>query len=1239
MDAQGGTTKRMYTKIGYSRTSNEEDEHRIQCTRRNYEEEKHSEMESAQRQEASENPSAGNHNVGLSLRKVEAAVRSDPEEVKGQPNNGSTGEVNVWLLNIRGITKIKIVQLLNSLREYKNNIICITETHEKYEKVDIPERYKRIVKRRDVDDKKGGGLMVLVDQGLDVEENEGKVENQDLLHVHIKVEQSVNFALMLIYMDTKDQTRNVKLQHCIDKAIEEEESRKSLVLGDFNGHLGYIGRQKQDKNGKYVESLIENNNFILLNGDERCIGEVTREENGNKSTIDFMLVNRILYNDFVKLEIDENKTWFDLSDHCLMRARFITKNNISMNKKPSPEKVQYYSVKEELKNEYLSELKNRLQREPKTDMNMDKFNEVVKTSMNEKLKKTVIRKYNSSGITNPVWFTREMEQGIKLRQHLSRMTRNARDEQERQHFMDLYREQKRKVQIMVRDGISQYERRITEEVRDNACNLWKNICKLRGEKMEIKETHIYDRDGVKLDDRDAVEDIREYWQGIYHKHENKVSEEWSEIKQEEYNESISRGVVRAEFDCLVPRHLREAYDFVERVTGGGRGPPNHDHRTNEQSVEYMEIPVELIEHYEMVAKNDLRKDPIHKMELDKFTELEVMKELKRLKKGKTPGPDEVKPEVYKWIGEDRYCIESLTQSFNRVMESGTPPSKWKKSSTVLIPQKRKPTGKELRPLAMTDISYKIFMSLIKEKLISHLEKNGSLSEYQAGFTRDRRIEDNIIILKYCIGESYRNGKPLYVAAIDFAKAFDSIKRESIVKALQKYKCHPKIITVLAELYTEDSTTLMMNGRQVGEVEVRSGIRQGCTLSPLLFILVVNYIIDEMVELRDGFKNEKMFIPVLFFADDGLLISQNEYELGRMIGRLVEAAEKVGLMVNKEKSSVIIFNLEKKPKLIRGIEVTDKIKYLGVTVNNSRDCFREHKMKTLEKAKRLANMTYSVIARSCNKLLIGKTYWKGVVLPSLLYGAPVIDWNEGEMEKLQRVENSVWRSILNGPGYTPNAVLRGEIGASSMKSRIIKSKLSYVNWTTKTRNGLLTCVMEDIIEKGKDSLARQMRSALEQMTGNPQAIERIGSMNKAEIDRMVRMADKERWRRELEEKSTVKMYYDCKEDIREELFYDNTEGSTLLFRARSNTLRLGWRGRFSNASVTCGLCGGEEEETLKHFIVECRSLQETREKYKMSGKTIEEVLLFRGGCDVQDTKSFLVEAWRRRKRRGLGAAAV
>ena len=125
----------------------------------------------------------------------------------------------------------------------------------------------------------------------------------------------------------------------------------------------------------------------------------------------------------------------------------------------------------------------------------------------------------------------------------------------------------------------------------------------------------------------------------------------------------------------------------------------------------------------------------------------------------------------------------MTQAYNAVLNEGTVPEGWKESKTVMIPNIGKPTAKEHRPIALTNVGYKIFMGLVTIKLDEHLERNRLISDYQAGFTGGRRLEENLFIVRYCIEEMFRLGKRLIVVAIDPEKSFDSVDRVALIRAM------------------------------------------------------------------------------------------------------------------------------------------------------------------------------------------------------------------------------------------------------------------------------------------------------------------------------------------------------------------------------------------------------------------------------------------------------------------------
>ena len=164
--------------------------------------------------------------------------------------------------------------------------------------------------------------------------------------------------------------------------------------------------------------------------------------------------------------------------------------------------------------------------------------------------------------------------------------------------------------------------------------------------------------------------------------------------------------------------------------------------------------------------------------------------------------------------------------------------------------------------------------------------------------------------------------------------------------------------------------------------------------------------------------------------------------------------------------------------VGGIWVSNTIRYLGADVGESRVCFREYRKGKIQLAERMANLTFSVISKSCDKLLIGKTYWKSVVQARVLSAVAVVGLTKEERKLLRRVENRVWRHIMGAPIYTPVAALRGEIRASSVEGRDMKMKLKFANYMANTANVLLAAIFRKLTSKATPKMwVRQLREYL------------------------------------------------------------------------------------------------------------------------------------------------------------------
>ena len=402
------------------------------------------------------------------------------------------------------------------------------------------------------------------------------------------------------------------------------------------------------------------------------------------------------------------------------------------------------------------------------------------------------------------------------------------------------------------------------------------------------------------------------------------------------------------------------------------------------------------------------------------------------------------------------------------------------------------------------------------------------------------------------------------------------------------------------------------------------------MSTTLFKLITYAILIELNKHNIGFKDELFNINTLFFADDGLCLAQSVEEARLRITQLSRIVGEYGLEINAIKSNIVIYNMKNKPDQIGGIRVKRSFEYLGITVCDKKDCFALHKEVMSTKANNLTNQTTSVVAKCCNRLLIGKTFWKSVALPSILYGTDVVHFNKTNINTLQTIENKVYRLILRAPRYTPLCVLRGEIGATAMETRLMKTKMTFLRYLLNKEDSLVGRVFQEMRSNFKEDAWTEQIIDITEKTGLSKY--NIKNLSKDKIKQVVQKLDTMKWREELNTKSSVVLYKMNKSEPKEEQFYDNRPSSVTFFRCRSNTLALNDRKRFNNGETKCDLCS-DTMENLEHFLLYCPSYQNIRTKSKLFVQPYIEnklsELLFIDTANREKIKQTIQDMWNKR----------
>ena len=199
-----------------------------------------------------------------------------------------------------------------------DSIYFSTETHRRDNGVRMGENIKCIHKTREIQDKKGGGLMMLWQSKLDMVCSEIYSTFSDILITKSSIG-NFTFFTILVYMSVTDFKLNQNMSKEIIKTIDSLEDENILLLGDFNAHIDLIGYQKLNKNGEQLLNILDRCNLIMMNlEDNKTVGAVTWERETQKSTIDYVLVDFSMYDRIKSMVMDDTHEILKISDHNLI---------------------------------------------------------------------------------------------------------------------------------------------------------------------------------------------------------------------------------------------------------------------------------------------------------------------------------------------------------------------------------------------------------------------------------------------------------------------------------------------------------------------------------------------------------------------------------------------------------------------------------------------------------------------------------------------------------------------------------------------------------------------------------------------------------------------------------------------------------------------------------------------------------------------------------------------------------
>ena len=373
---------------------------------------------------------------------------------------------------------------------------------------------------------------------------------------------------------------------------------------------------------------------------------------------------------------------------------------------------------------------------------------------------------------------------------------------------------------------------------------------------------------------------------------------------------------------------------------------------------------------------------------------------------KASGPDGLTTAILKKFSLQLAPI--LTSIFRHSLQLGTTPRDWRRANVCPV-YKSGPVSNALnyRPIALTSVVCKTMEHILASEIREYLMENQLLADAQHGFRAKRSCESQLVVTHHTILSMIDTGKPVDAIVLDFSKAFDKVSHPKLIMKLNKIGINRKVTKWVEHWLSNRVQSVVVDGSTSESTTVTSGVPQGSVLGPLLFLLYIN-------DIGDNIKNE-----LRLFADDALLFgpvsTKTERDLLQSdLGRLSEWATTWQMTFNAGKCEVLHFSTDGTDcRTLYSLNNTTLAsvktgKYLGVTLSSDLS-WSTHIEKTVNKANGLLGMLRRQLKGSSRHTRL--TLYKTIVRPCLEYAAVV--WcpsKQTEIAKLEKVQRRAVRWI-------------------------------------------------------------------------------------------------------------------------------------------------------------------------------------------------------------------------------------
>lgn len=401
-----------------------------------------------------------------------------------------------------------------------------------------------------------------------------------------------------------------------------------------------------------------------------------------------------------------------------------------------------------------------------------------------------------------------------------------------------------------------------------------------------------------------------------------------------------------------------------------------------------------------------------------------------------------------------YLLPYFLRVFNKLFVTGQFPEAWTKSVLIPIHKKGNPNNTDnYRGIVLINIVSKVYISILNKRLTFYTDVFNSISESQAGFRKGYCTTDNAFVL-YSVVNKYlrKKGGKLYVAFVDFRKAFDYVNRSKMFSVLHHNGISGHLLNSISALYKSVQLCIRSpnSGNCTDFFNSKLGLRQGCNLSPLLFSIFIDELtVDIENSGSHGVQLNPSFIHVLLlmFADDVALIADTVVGLQKQLNTLHNFCIKNKLQVNTEKTKVLVFKrggrLARREKWLYNnakLESVSGFTYVGMYFSSTLSLYKMAEENAIKAKKALIVLLISILPlASLNSDSFFKIF-DTKISPIMLYGSEL--WGMFDIHAIENIQTYACKRFLHTSLRSCNAAILGDLGRFPIKILAMKRCISY-----------------------------------------------------------------------------------------------------------------------------------------------------------------------------------------------------